>query len=80
MPLRSDVLSPLSKKRRLAAISSEKKIAILSYFVNGGFWRKAAVRRNVRCWVTNGKHMLALMFSAVDLTRTSRSLLRNENA
>jgi hypothetical protein len=35
-------------------------------FQYGCFWRKAAVRRNVRCWANSGKHMLALMFSAVD--------------
>jgi hypothetical protein len=34
--------------------------------------RKAAVRRNVRCWANNGKHMLALTFSAVDPLRHSR--------
>jgi hypothetical protein len=39
--------------------------------MKGRSWRKAAVRRNVRCWANNGKHMLALMFSAVDPTRTS---------
>jgi hypothetical protein len=37
---------------------------------NGCFWRKAAVRRNVRCWVNNGKHMLALRFSAFDPPET----------
>jgi hypothetical protein len=30
---------------------------------NGRRWRKAAVRRNDRCWANNGKDMLALMFS-----------------
>ena len=32
----------------------------------GRFWRKAAVRGNVRCWVNNGKHLLALSFSGFD--------------
>jgi hypothetical protein len=31
----------------------------------------AAVRRKVRCWVNNGKHMFALSFSAFDPNRKS---------
>jgi hypothetical protein len=38
---------------------------------NGRFWRKAAVRLNVRYWEKSGKHMLALSFSAFDPERTS---------
>jgi hypothetical protein len=39
-------------------------------FLTGRFCSKAAVRRNVRCWVNNGKHLLALSFSAFDPERT----------
>ena len=39
------------------------------------FWRKAAVRSNVRSWGQSGKHMLALSFSAFDPGRVETILV-----
>ena len=47
-------------------------------FANGHCWRKAAVRRHVRCWVNNGKHMLLARISEFDPERTSEVRPRNE--
>jgi hypothetical protein len=41
--------------------------------VTGRFWRKAAVRTNVRYWVNSGRHMLRWRFSAFDPKATSPS-------
>jgi hypothetical protein len=49
---------------RLTVLSDHGKEAVV-----GIVGRRAAVRRNVRCWANNGKHMLALRVSAFDPNR-----------
>jgi hypothetical protein len=42
---------------------------------DGRFWRKAAVRTNVRSAGQSGKHLLAMSISGFDPKRASRSVI-----
>jgi hypothetical protein len=48
-----------------SAFGSKAEVGVFEP-AKGSSWRKAAIRRNVRCWVNNGKLMLALRFFAFD--------------